>query len=61
MRATNALVSFCTRTLGGQADEDVKAEPPSAEDIDIIELYVARERKRQKSQTSETTKRKNEK
>jgi hypothetical protein len=49
MRATNALVSFCTRSLGGQADEDVNPAP-AAEDIDIIEAFVTRERKRRRTQ-----------
>ncbi len=43
MRATTALVSFCTRSLGGQTDDDVDAAP-APEDIDIIEAFVARER-----------------
>lgn len=51
MRATNALVSFCTRSLGGQADEDVNTAP-TADDIDIIESFVTRERKRRRSQAS---------
>lgn len=49
MRATNALVSFCTRSLGGQTDEDVNTAP-AADDIDIIEAFVARERKRRRTQ-----------
>lgn len=49
MRATNALVSFCTRSLGVQAEEE--ADPaPSAEDIDIIETFLARERKRRRAE-----------
>ncbi len=53
MRATSALVSFCTRSLGEQADEDVK-KPPTADDIDIIEAFVTRERKRRRSQVADT-------
>jgi hypothetical protein len=49
MRATTALVSFCTRSLGGQAEEEV-TPTPSAEDIDIIDAFVARERKRSRKQ-----------
>ena len=49
MRATNALVSFCTRSLGGQTDEDVNPAP-AADDIDIIEAFVDRERKRRRTQ-----------
>lgn len=45
MRATNALVSFCTRTLASESVEETD-NSPSAEDIDIIEAYVTRERKR---------------
>ncbi len=53
MRATNALVSFCTRSLGGQTDEDVNAAP-AADDIDIIEAFVARERKRRRNENADT-------
>jgi hypothetical protein len=49
MRATNALVSFCTRSLGEQVNEDVN-RAPAADDIDIIEAFVARERKRRRTQ-----------
>jgi hypothetical protein len=52
MRATNALVSFCTRSLGGQTEEDVDAAP-AADDFDIIEAFVARERKRRRSQETD--------
>jgi Family of unknown function (DUF5681) len=52
MRATTALVSFCTRSLGGQTDEDVEAAP-APEDIDFIEAFVDRERKRRRSQETE--------
>jgi len=45
MRATSALVSFCTRSLGVSAEEEANPAP-SAEDIDIIETFLARERKR---------------
>jgi hypothetical protein len=51
MRATNALVSFCTRVLDEQTDEDVDAAP-AAEDIDIIEAFADRQRRRsQKANT----------
>lgn len=53
MRATSALVSFCTRLLGEQTDEDVDAAPV-AEDIDIIEAFVDRQRKQRRSQKTET-------
>jgi len=52
MRATNALVSFCTRSLAGQTDGDVDAAP-APDDIDIIEAFVARERKRRRSQETQ--------
>ena len=45
MRATNALVSFCTRALGSETEDDQFAGP-SADDIEIIEAFVDRERKR---------------
>jgi hypothetical protein len=41
MRATTALVSFCTRSLGSEDEEDVNASP-AAEDIEIIEAFVKR-------------------
>jgi hypothetical protein len=44
MRATSALVSFCTRTLGGEEQTD--AAEASTEDLDIIESFVERERQR---------------
>ena len=44
MRATSALVSFCTRTLGSEDKTD--AAEASTEDLDIIEAFVERERKR---------------
>jgi hypothetical protein len=45
MRATNALVSFCTRDRGTETEHDQFAAP-SAEDLEIIEAFVDRERKR---------------
>jgi len=52
MRATNALVSFCTRSLGSEDEEDVDASS-AAEDIDVIEAFVKRERKRRRSKSAE--------
>ena len=52
MRATNALVSFCTCSLGSENGEDVDASP-TPEDIDIINTFVKRERKRQRSKIAE--------
>jgi hypothetical protein len=52
MRATSALVSFCTRSLGSEDEEDVNASSP-AEDIDIIEAFVKRERQRRRSNPME--------
>lgn len=48
MRATNALVSFCTRSYGEKTDE-VRDSLPAAGDADIIEAYLARERKRRRN------------
>lgn len=48
MRATSALVSFCTPSLGVPAEEEANPAP-SAEDIDIIETFLARERKRRRT------------
>jgi hypothetical protein len=52
MRATNALVSFCTRSLGSE-DEKTPNETPPVEDIDIIEAFVKRERKRHRSKIAQ--------
>lgn len=53
MRATNALVSFCTRSLGNEdEDRDVNASPTD-EDIDIIEAFAKRERTRHRSKPAE--------
>jgi Family of unknown function (DUF5681) len=49
MRATTALVSFCTRSLDAQAEEDVSAAP-APEEIDIIETFLTRERKRRRAE-----------
>jgi hypothetical protein len=49
MRATSALVSVCTRSLGAQIENEVDPSP-SAEDIEIIEAFLARERKREREQ-----------
>ena len=45
MRATSALVSFCTRTLGSEEHTDA-SDIASIEDLAIIESFVERERKR---------------
>ena len=52
MRATTALVSFCTRSLGSENEEDVNASP-AAEDVAIIEAFDKRERKRQRFKSME--------
>ncbi len=52
MRATNALVSFCTRSLGNEHEENVNGSP-TAEDIDIIEAFVKRERQRRHPKIAE--------
>jgi hypothetical protein len=46
MRATNALVSFCTRSLGKEDQEGDVNAAPTDEDIDIIEAFAKRERTR---------------
>ena len=53
MRATNALVSFCTRTLGSE-DQAGPADIVSTDDFDIIEAFVDRERKRLPKNKTET-------
>jgi hypothetical protein len=45
MRATNALVSFCTRTFGAEEQTDAP-DMVAINDLDIIEAFVERERKR---------------
>jgi hypothetical protein len=49
MRAINVLASISGRSLGGQTD-DVDAAPAD-DDIDIVEEFVARERKRRAQQS----------
>lgn len=44
MRATSALVSFCTRSLG--SDDQTDATEASTDDLEIIESFVERERQR---------------
>jgi Family of unknown function (DUF5681) len=53
MRATNALVSFCTRSLGSEDEEGDANASPTDEDIDIIEAFVKRERTRHRSKPAE--------
>jgi hypothetical protein len=50
MRATGTLVSFCARALEEQAEIEV---PIGADDLDIVESFVARERKRRRSHPAE--------
>lgn len=46
MRATNALVSFCTKAFGsGEQEEDV-IPAPNSEDLEILKAFVGREHKR---------------
>jgi hypothetical protein len=49
MRAINVLASICGRSLGGRTN-DVD-EAPADEDIDIVEEFVGRERKRRSQQS----------
>jgi hypothetical protein len=49
MRAINVLASTCGRLLGGQTS-DVD-EAPSDDDIDIVEEFAGRERKRRSQQS----------
>jgi hypothetical protein len=49
MRAINVLVSICGRSFGLQSDDVDLA--PTEDDIDIIEEFVGRERKRRAQQS----------
>lgn len=53
MRATATLVSFYARSLGGSAEDDGEA-PAGADDLEIIENFVARERRRRRTRPAET-------
>jgi hypothetical protein len=53
MRATNALVSFCTRTLSSEEQADI-TETVSTDDLEIIEAFVQRERKRLPNNKTDT-------
>jgi len=46
MRATNALVSFCTKAFGSDEQEEDIIPVPNSEDLEILEAFVGRERKR---------------
>ena len=48
MRATTALVSFCTKAFGDQEDDQSIAQS-QPEDLDILEEFVGRESKRRRS------------
>lgn len=52
VRAINALVSLCTRSLGSEDEQDAS---PTAEDIDIIEAFIKRERQRSKPMEKKST------
>jgi hypothetical protein len=45
MRATSALVSFCTRAFGNEP-EDAEPPPPTPDDLEILNEYVGREVRR---------------
>jgi hypothetical protein len=46
MRATTALVSFCTKAFGSDEQENDVSTAPNSEDLEILEAFVGRERKR---------------
>ena len=48
MRATTALVSFCTKAFGDKEDDQSIAQP-EPEDLEILEEFVGRESKRRRS------------
>lgn len=52
MRATNTLVSFCARTFGDRLEQEVDMAP-QADDLDIVETFAARERKRERRRSVE--------
>jgi Family of unknown function (DUF5681) len=58
MRAINVLASICGRSLGGQTS-DVD-EAGADDDIDIVEEFVGRERKRRSQQSEPKTPNKSE-
>lgn len=45
MRATNAIVSFCTRAFGDEP-EDTEPESPAPDDLEILNEFVGREVRR---------------
>ena len=45
MRATNAIVSFCTRAFGNEP-EDAESLPPAPDDLEILNEFVGREVRR---------------
>jgi len=45
MRATSALVSFCTRAFGNEP-EDSQPPPPTPDDLEILNDFVGREVRR---------------
>lgn len=49
MRATSAIVSFCTRAFGNEP-EDAGAPSPSTDDLEILDEFVGREVRRRSSQ-----------
>ena len=48
MRATTALVSFCTKAFSDKEDEQSIAQP-EPEDLEILEEFIGRESKRRRS------------
>ena len=45
MRATNAIVSFCTRAFGNEP-EDAEPRSPAPDDLEILNEFVGREVRR---------------
>jgi hypothetical protein len=49
MRATSALVSFCTRAFGNEPEDD-QPQSPAPDDLEILNEFVGREVRRRTAQ-----------
>jgi hypothetical protein len=49
MRATSALVSFCTRAFGNEPEDD-QPQSPAPDDLEILNEFVGREVRRRAAQ-----------